>query len=277
MPHTESDHFAEAAPPSAPRRRAALFATCLVDLFRPSVGFAAAWLVQETGFEVVVPANQTCCGQPALNAGAREETRAIARNTLALLNDYEVVVVPSGSCAGMMIRHYPELFDGSTEDDSAWRERARAFSARVFELTDFLKRYPPARLGACWSKRKTAFHISCSCLRELFQTSAPEDLLRRAGLDLQHGERPDMCCGFGGSFSVKFPEVSGSLAQRKCASLRASGAALVLSADLGCLLHLAGRFAREGDDMELRHVAEVLADLPAGPAIGRPKPQRSAP
>lgn len=244
--------------------RVGLFVTCLVDLFRPTVGFAAVKLVEEAGCEVEVPMAQTCCGQPAYNSGDREDAVAIARTTIETFEDYDYVVAPSGSCAGMLRKHYPALFKGD-----AWEARAAAFSARVHELTSFLvdvmgmERVSAAHAGS------VTYHDSCSGLRELGIAAQPRRLLSSVeGLELREMKDADVCCGFGGTFCVKYSDISNKIVEEKAANIDASGAETLLAGDLGCLMNMAGKLQRQGNAVRVRHVAEVLAGMDDGPAIG---------
>jgi L-lactate dehydrogenase complex protein LldE len=250
---------------SQPQQDVALFVTCLVDLFRPSIGFAAVKLLEAAGCRVSVPPTQTCCGQPAYNSGDRDSACAIAKATIAALESHPLIVAPSGSCAGMLKRHYPELL----ADDRLWGPRALALADRVYELTQFLaERCGKIDFGAAFAGHCT-YHDSCSSLREMNVKQAPRDLLRAvAGLKLTEMAETEACCGFGGTFCVKFPEISNSMAARKVDTIAATGADLLLAGDLGCLLNLAGKLKRDGSPVEVRHVAEVLAGMLDEPAIG---------
>lgn len=245
--------------------RVALFVTCLVDLMRPQVGFAAVKLLEDAGCQVEVPSVQTCCGQPAWNAGADGHAADIARRVIDAFEPFDYVVVPSGSCAGMIALHYPEALSA----DTAYAKRASALAAKTYELISFLVRVRAfenveARCGA-----KACYHDSCSSLREMGVSEEPRRLLSRVdGLALYELKDPQVCCGFGGLFSVKYPEISERIADDKIADAEASGADLLLGGDLGCLLHLSGRIVREGKSLRARHVAEVLAGMTDGPAIG---------
>lgn len=249
-------------------REVALFVTCLVDLFRPSIGFAAVKLLEEAGCRVTVPPSQTCCGQPAYNSGDRASAIAIAQQTIAALEGYPFIVAPSGSCAGMLKHHYPELL----ATDRQWGPRAQSLADRVFELTQFLTEICGRKdFGARLSGNCT-YHDSCSSLREMKVKQAPRDLLGAVdGLKLTEMEETDACCGFGGTFCLKFPEVSNSMAARKIETITATGAGLLLAGDLGCLMNLAGKLKRDGSKVEVRHVAEVLAGMNDQPAIGEEK------
>jgi L-lactate dehydrogenase complex protein LldE len=258
------------APTAARKKRplVGLFVTCLVDLFRPSVGFAAIKLLEDAGADVVVPESQTCCGQPAFNSGDRDDAKAIARAVIASFEPFDYVVVPSGSCAGMLKVHYPTLF----ADEPGTAERVRALAAKSHELTSFLVDVLGVERVETRFAAKVAYHDSCSCLRELNIHDAPRRLLASVeGLALGEMEETEICCGFGGSFSVKYPGISNAIGAAKARNAIKSGADCLLAADLGCLLHIAGTLSREGARIECRHVAEVLAGMSDGPAIGQPR------
>ena len=248
--------------------RVALLVTCLVDLFRPSVGFAAVKLLEQTGCSVEVPRLQTCCGQPAYNSGDRADAKAIARQVIAAFAGYDYIVAPSGSCAGMLRVHYPELF----ADEPAMLPEVQALAARTWELVSFLVDVRGmSTVGAGWDRSAT-YHDGCSGLRELGVKAQPRQLLASvAGLRLAELADTEVCCGFGGTFCIKYPEISDKMVIDKAADIAATGAEAVLAGDLGCLLNIAGKLSRRGSPVEVRHIAEVLADM-AGetPAIGRP-------
>jgi L-lactate dehydrogenase complex protein LldE len=248
-----------------------LFVTCLVDLFRPSVGFAALKLLQDAGARVEVPAEQTCCGQPAYNSGDRADAIAIAHQVVKAFEGFDYVVAPSGSCAGMIKRHYPELL----ADDPVFAWRAEALAAKTYELTSFLVEVLGVTGVDAQFPVTVTYHDSCSSLRELGVSDAPRRLLAGVdGLTLKEMDEREVCCGFGGAFAVKYPEISTTMAEAKIRNIAASGAPCVLAADLGCLLHLAGRLSRDGSSVACRHVAEVLAGMTETPAIGQPpKPE----
>lgn len=254
------------APPTfKPGAKVALFVTCLVDLFRPSVGFAAVKLLEDAGCDVHVPEAQTCCGQPAYNSGDRDMAIALAKQTIAACEGYDFVVAPSGSCGGMIKRHYPQLL----AKDADWGPRADALAARTFELTQFLvEQCGKIDLGARLNRHCT-YHDSCSSLREMNVKSAPRRLLEKvSGLKFTEMQETDACCGFGGTFCVKFPDISNSMAARKVATIHATGADLLLAGDMGCLMNLAGKMRRDGSHIQVRHVAEILAGMIGEPAIG---------
>lgn len=253
-------------PPAAPAPRVALFVTCLVDLMRPSIGFAAAKLIERAGCTVEVPTAQTCCGQPAYNSGDKATAADLARQTIAACEGYDYVVAPSGSCAGMLKAHYPALL----ADDKAWAARATAFAAKVHELVSFLVDVRGMTdPGASLAVRAT-YHDSCSGLRELGVKEQPRALLAKvAGLELVEMADCEICCGFGGTFAVKYADVSNAIVEKKCANIAESGADLILAGDLGCLMNMAGKLRREGRDIAVRHVAEVLAGELSDPPIGK--------
>jgi L-lactate dehydrogenase complex protein LldE len=252
-------------PETPPRRpKVGLFVTCLVDLFRPSIGFAAVKLLEDAGCTVEVP-SQTCCGQPAFNSGDRKDARAIAEQVIAAFEPYDFVVAPSGSCSGQLKKHYPELFAG----DPAWEKRAEAFSAKTFELVSFLADVLGVTEVDAAFDGSVTYHDSCSGLRELGIRAQPRRLLRSVkGLTISEMVDPDVCCGFGGTFCVKYPDISNAIVEEKTATIAASGAGTLLAGDLGCLMNMAGKLQRQGIPVKSRHVAEVLAGMTDVPAIG---------
>src|SRR5438874_21482 len=248
--------------------RVALLVTCLVDLFRPSVGFAAVKLLEEAGCTVEVPDAQTCCGQPAYNSGDRADAKAVARQGIAAFAGYDYVVAPSGSCAGMVKLHYPELF----ADEPETLAKAEDLAARTRELISFLVDIRGMdRVAASWPRTVT-YHDGCSGLRELGVKAQPRRLLASIqGVRLMELPGAEVCCGFGGTFCVKYPEISDKMVTDKAAEIAATGVDAVLAGDLGCLLNIAGKLSRRGSNMEVRHVAEVLADMTTDvPPIGAP-------
>ncbi|UPY37313.1 (Fe-S)-binding protein [Sediminicoccus sp. KRV36] len=246
--------------------RIALFVTCLVDLYRPSVGFSAIKLLEDAGCEVVVPLSQTCCGQPAFNSGDRASAQDIARQVIEAFLPYDYVVAPSGSCAGMIAHHYPSLF---AESDPEARGRAEALAAKTHELVSFLTDVLKlSRVEASYDGTIT-YHDSCAGLRELGIKAQPRRLLETVqGLAIQELAEPEICCGFGGTFCVKYPEISTRMVSDKVRDITATGADTLLAGDLGCLLNMAGRLKREGSGIRVRHVAEVLAGMTEAAPIG---------
>lgn len=238
--------------------RVGLFVTCLIDLMRPRIGFAALELLKAAGCDVVVPDTQTCCGQPGYNSGERASAIALARKVALEFADCEYVVVPSGSCAGMMRTHYPDLLDDVPEGE---REAVRALSARTYELTDFLVNVAHFAPQTKTSLKSITYHDSCAGLRELGIKQQPRTLLAQvAGAQLQEMDECEQCCGFGGTFALKFGDISAHIAERKCENIAANGAEAVVLGDLGCMLNIEGRLRRRGDaHTQVVHVAEVLA------------------
>lgn len=249
----------------APQPRVALFVTCLVDLMRPSVGFAAVKLLEAAGCVVEVPVGQTCCGQPAYNSGDKQSAQALARQTIEACEGYDYVVAPSGSCAGMIKSHYPKLLAG----DATWQARAAALSAKTYELVSFLVDVRGLAGVSQTLLARATYHDSCSGLRELGVKDQPRKLLASVeGLEVVEMADCEVCCGFGGTFSVKYGDISNAMVEKKCANISESGADLVLAGDLGCLLNMAGKLRREGRSVRARHVAEVLAGELSEPPIG---------
>ncbi|MCU0811263.1 MAG: (Fe-S)-binding protein [Thiobacillaceae bacterium] len=244
--------------------RVALFVTCLVDLFRPSVGFATVHLLERLGAEVVVPPAQTCCGQPAYNNGDFDTARDIARQVIAAFDGYDHVVVPSGSCAGMLVKHYPELF----RDEPETLARAQDLAARTRELSVLLAESGGESAVAAHFGGKVAMHDSCSARRELGVLAEPRALLDRLGAERVELKDAETCCGFGGTFCVKYPDISARMVSDKAAAVVASGAEVLVSGDLGCLMNIAGRLKRMDSTVRVYHLAELLAGMTDVPAIG---------
>jgi len=248
----------------------ALFVTCLVDLMRPSVGFAAVKLLEDAGCTVDVPV-QTCCGQPAYNSGDRGTARDLAEQAIQAFRGYDYVVAPSGSCAGMIRTHFPELF----VDDPNWLPRANDLAARTYELTSFLVDVMGVTKVEASFEGTVTYHDSCSGLRELGVRSQPRRLLAGIeGLSLVEMNESDVCCGFGGAFAVKYSDISGAIVDAKAKHVVETGAPLLLAGDLGCLMNMAGKLSRDGRPVEVRHVAEVLAGMTDEPPIGAAKEPR---
>jgi L-lactate dehydrogenase complex protein LldE len=250
--------------PATQKPRVGLFVTCLVDLMRPSIGFAAAKLLEDAGCEVHVP-SQTCCGQPAWNSGDRGTTRAIAEQVIEAFSGFAYVVAPSGSCAGMIRKHYPEIFAG----DPNWLPRAHELAARTHELTSFLVDVMFVSKVGSKLNAKATYHDSCSGLREMKVQAQPRKLLRSVeGLEIVEMAENDVCCGFGGTFAVKYADISNSIVTKKTENIAAAEPDLLLAGDLGCLMNMAGKLSREGRTIQVRHVAEVLAGMTDEPPIG---------
>ena len=238
--------------------RVGLFVTCLVDLFRPTVGFAAVKLLEAAGCTVEVPASQTCCGQPAYNSGDRADTKDIARAVIQAFEGFDYVVAPSGSCAGMIKEHYGELF----ADEPEWAQRAAHLKHRTYELISFLVDVLGIEAVDAEYAGTITYHDSCSGLRELGVKQQPRTLLRSVdGLTLTELPGAEVCCGFGGTFCIKYPEISNKMVGEKTIDIARTGADTLLAGDMGCLLNMAGKLKREGSDIKVRHVAEILADM----------------
>jgi len=229
------------------------------------VGFAAVKLLEDAGCSVEVPQAQTCCGQPGYNTGDFDAARALAKQVIAAFEGFDYVVGPSGSCMATIRHDYPKLF----ADDADWRPRAEALAARSFELLSFLADVRGVRTVAADYAGTVTYHDSCSGLRELGVKAQPRLLLGSVGgLKLAEMSDTEVCCGFGGSFCVSYPEISGRMADDKLACMAATGADTLLGGDLGCLLHLAGRLKRCGSPVKVFHTAEVLAGMADGAGIG---------
>lgn len=237
--------------------RVGFFVTCLVDLMRPSIGFASIRLLEAGGAEVFVPPTQTCCGQPAYNSGDRADAIALAKKVVGEFEDCDYLVAPSGSCGGMIRTHYGELF----ADDAAMRDRVAALAAKTWELTSFLTDVLKLQRVPGTFRGKVTYHDSCAGLRELGIKQQPRALLAQVSdLTVQEMAEPETCCGFGGTFSIKFGEISSRLADNKCGHIEAAGVDAVVLGDLGCMLNIEGRLRRRGDmRTQVLHVAEVLA------------------
>ncbi|NND90516.1 MAG: (Fe-S)-binding protein [Granulosicoccus sp.] len=243
-----------------------LFVTCLVDLYRPNVGYAAIRLLEQAGCQVSVPETQVCCGQPAYNSGDDESARTIAQQVIVAFEGFDHVVVPSGSCAGMIIEHYPKLF----ASQPAWAERALALAGRCHELVSFLVDVMQVSNVSAHFNQSVTYHDSCSGLRELGIREQPRSLLSGvSGLRCVEMDDTDVCCGFGGTFCVKYPDISDRMVTDKASLVVQTGAEVLLGGDMGCLLNISGKLNRLGSLMKVYHVAEVLADMSDLPAIGQ--------
>lgn len=246
--------------------RVSLFATCLVDMFAPEVGVSAVRLLRRLGCDVDFPSGQTCCGQPAWNSGHRAEAERMAACTVRAFAGSEYVVAPSGSCAGMIRGVYPTLF----ADEPELQAEARALASRTYELSEFLVHVMQVDLRTLGARfpATVAYHTSCHMTRELGVREEPLALLDQIeGLERRELERADLCCGFGGTFSVKMPEVAVAMADDKLADAAATGAEYLVGADLACLMHLEGRLRRLGGSMRVLHLAQLL-DQATRPAQG---------
>jgi L-lactate dehydrogenase complex protein LldE len=259
----------------AQRPTVGLFVTCLIDTMRPSVGFAAVKLLERAGCDVIVPARQTCCGQPAFNSGDNRDAKPIARQVIDAFAAVDYVVVPSGSCAGTIKVHYPELF----ADEPRMASAVKRLAERTWEITSFLTDVMKMSADGETYRGVATYHDSCSGMRELGVKAQPRALLAGvAGLTLKELRTPEVCCGFGGLFCVKYPEISEKMVDAKVDDVLATGADTLLGGDLGCLLNIAGRLSRRGAEVRVRHVAEVLAGATAEtPPIGSTTNDRETP
>lgn len=236
--------------------RVSLFVTCIVDQLFPKVGLAMADVLERSGCSVDFPEAQTCCGQPAFNSGYRDEARAVARHFLDVFETADYVVSPSGSCTSMASHHFPELF----ADDAAQLRRAEALAPRVMEFSQFLTGVLKVEDVGARFEHVVTYHDSCHALRELKIKDAPRRLLGKVrGLELREMDAAEECCGFGGTFSVKFAGVSGGMARTKLDSIARTGADTVVSIDSSCLMQLQGTLSRAGSTVQTMHLAEVLA------------------
>jgi L-lactate dehydrogenase complex protein LldE len=236
--------------------KASIFITCLIDQFAPTVGVSMARVLKRLGVELDFPAAQTCCGQPAFNSGFRSEARSLARRFVKLFESSETIVVPSGSCASMVKVFYPDLF----KDDPGMRERALSLASRTHEFTDFLINVLGVEDVGASFEGKVALHQSCHLFGELGVKEEPERLLRAVrNLQMVRMERADACCGFGGLFSLKYPELSGAILQEKLDCITRCGADTLVACDLGCLIHIGGGLSRRRIPIKVKHIAELLA------------------
>ena len=236
--------------------RVSLFVTCIVDQLFPKVGIAMADVLERAGFKVDFPEEQTCCGQPAFNTGYRAEARDVARHFLRVFRDAEYVVIPSGSCTSMIENHYPELF-AKEPGTLAEVDRLRP---RIWEFTKFLTEVAGVEDVGARFERVVTFHDSCHALRELGIKSGPRRLLANVrGLTLKEMTPAEECCGFGGTFAVKFPEISTGMLRAKIDAIAATGAEYVVGVDASCLMQIQGGLSRAGLPIGTMHIAEVLA------------------
>ncbi len=242
-----------------------LLVTCLVDAMRPEIGFATLKLLEQAGCSVSVPETQTCCGQPALNSGARGEAKTLAKRVVAAFEPFDYVVAPSGSCLGTVKTHYPELL----ADDPAWKRRAEQVAAKSYEILSFLSEVRNWRPEGVRFPAKATYHHTCAGLRELGIYAQPLKLLEQVdGLEILPLEGETACCGFGGTFAVKYPEISTAIVSDKTRQIAATGADTLLAADLGCLMNIAGKLSREGrSDIRVFHPVEILAGMADGKGV----------
>ncbi len=243
-----------------------LLVTCLVDAIRPEIGFATLKLLEQAGCRVSVPETQTCCGQPGLNSGARVESKPLAKRTIEAFSEFDYAVAPSGSCLATVKTHYPALF----ADEPEWQAKAEALAAKCYEILSFLHDVRDWHPTNVLYPGKATYHHTCSGLRELGVYRQPLALLQHVrGLTMLPLEGETACCGFGGTFAVKYPDISTAIVADKSRQIQATGADTLLAADLGCLMNMAGKLSRDGrKDIRVFHPAEVLAGMADGPGLG---------
>ncbi|WP_254276456.1 (Fe-S)-binding protein [Halomonas sp. 3H] len=230
------------------------FGTCLIDLFYPEAGMDAIRLLEREGVEVLFPEDQTCCGQPAYTSGYHDEARAVAAAQLGLFPEPWPIVVPSGSCGGMMRKHYPQLFAGTDLE-----AQANDVAGRIHELTEFLVHVCHLQLEDRGEPEKVAMHTSCSARREMGLAETGPALLGQLGrVELVEQERAAECCGFGGTFSVRHPEISGAMVDDKTKAIEAAGAARFVTSDCGCMMNIGGRFEQQKKAVKGEHIASYL-------------------
>ena len=236
-----------------------LFITCLIDALQPQIGEAVIQVLRRSGVAVSFPKDQTCCGQPAFNAGLRSEARETAKHTIRVFEDTPgPVVIPSGSCTAMIRHGYSELF----ADDPVWLTRAKELASRTFEFTEFLVDYMKITRVGTSNPGKITYHPSCHLLRGLGIDRQPRLLMRNIkGVEIVDLPSQEDCCGFGGVFSVKHPEISAEMLKRKINNIKATDAPTVIVCDTGCLLHIAGGLHRMESQIEVKHIAEILAEF----------------
>lgn len=248
--------------------RVGLFVTCLVDAMRPSIGFASIRLLEDAGCSVEVPTEQTCCGQPAFNSGASDIARDIVKQVIVAFEPFDYVVVPSGSCAGMIKVQSRDLFG----DDPAWSARHEALAAKTYEILSFLTDVMDYRPQGVAYDGVATYHDSCSGLRELGVHDQPRALLEHvADLKMVPLEGNDACCGFGGTFCVKYPDISNEIVEDKTRCIARTGADTLLAGDLGCLMNMAGKISRERRPVKVFHTVEVLAGMADDGGICAPR------
>lgn len=244
--------------------RVGLFVTCLVDAMRPNIGFASIKLLEDAGCIVEVPEAQTCCGQPAFNSGDDATTAKIAEGIIETFEPFDYVVVPSGSCGGMIRRHFDDLFPVGSE----WQKRQRGLSAKTYEILSFLQDVLGHQPSGAQYDGTATYHDSCSGLRDLGVFDQPRKMLADvSGLKLVPLIGNDACCGFGGTFCVKYPDISNAIVTDKADAIEATGADTLLAGDLGCLMNMSGKLTRKGSKIKAFHTVEVLAGMADGPGI----------
>jgi L-lactate dehydrogenase complex protein LldE len=233
-----------------------LMGTCLIDAVRSDVGLSVVAVLEGLGYEVRYPAGQTCCGQVAFNGGLTGDAMAMARHTIEVFSEDLPLIIPSGSCADMVVHHYPELF----APDPVWHNKAQALAKRTYEFSQFLKEVVGLDKIKARFDGKVVYHASCHMSRSLGVTRAPHEVLARVnGAQVMTNPGAAECCGFGGLFSVKMADISGDMLRRKCDDLAKSGADTVVACDLSCMLHIGGGLARREKPLAVKHLAEILS------------------
>jgi L-lactate dehydrogenase complex protein LldE len=242
-------------------QKVTLFIQCIIDGIYPEVGFAVARIFEKLGIEVKCPAEQTCCGQPAFNSGYRKEAKRAAEHFIDVFGDAEAIVCPSGSCVNMVRNHYPELF----RDDARLLERAKGIGTKTFELTEYLVDVLKVEdLGSRYDGRIT-YHDSCHLMRGIGVKEQPRKLIRKIrGAEFVEMNDSDRCCGFGGAFSVKYPEISAAILEDKIKNIISSNADVVTGCDMGCLMNIQGMLSRKGLPVKTMHIAQLLAGYELG-------------
>ncbi len=233
-----------------------LFIQCLVDGIYPEAGEAMVKIFRKLGIDLICPTTQTCCGQPAFNAGYRREAGVAAKRFIDIFETAQVIVCPSGSCVTMVRHHYPQLF----EDNDPWLQRARQVAAKTYELTEYLVDVLGVQDVGAHYEGKITYHDSCHLLRNLRIQSQPRKLLSKvSGAEFIEMHDADRCCGFGGSFAVKYADISSAMVADKVNNIVASGADTVVGCDMGCLMNIQGMLNRVGSDIKIMHIAQILA------------------
>ena len=266
MPASARKKPSSSSKPKVGGPKVGLFVTCLIDAMRPTAGMASVELLEAAGCEVIVPTAQTCCGQPAWNSGDRPAARAVATPFLDAFEDCDYIVVPSGSCGGMLSKHLVDLFEDAGE--ARHRQQAVKIAAKTHELTSFLVDVMGVQSLPGQYSGKVAYHDSCSSLREMKVKDQPRQLLAATGAEVVDLDQADTCCGFGGTFAVKYGDISGAMVNDKAEDVTRQQPDLLVAGDLGCLMNIAGRLSRLGSGIAVRHVAEVLAGDFTAPPIG---------
>ena len=234
-----------------------LFIQCLVDGIYPEAGEAMVKIFRKLGIDLICPTTQTCCGQPAFNAGYRREAGVAAKRFIDIFESAQVIVCPSGSCVTMVRHHYPQLF----EDNDPWLQRAKQVAAKTYELTEYLVDVLGVQDVGARYDGKITYHDSCHLLRNLRIQSQPRKLLSKvSGAEFIELYDADRCCGFGGSFAVKYPDISSAMVTDKVNNIIASGADTVVGCDMGCLMNIQGMLNRRGSDIKILHIAQILAE-----------------